>query len=74
MSSTNKKKGENVKNRTNIQINPTENSPNEINSLISDKILYIQEIIRNTILSVQNYKRYDIFSNSDLKQDFIKFF
>jgi ATP-dependent Lon protease len=66
MSSSHKKKGENIKIVTNFQINPIENAPNEINILIRDKISHIQEIIRNTILSVQTYKRYDIFSNSDL--------
>jgi len=33
---------------------------------IKEKILYFQEIMRNTILSIQNYKRHDIFSNSDV--------
>ena len=49
-------------------------SKNEINiidaidnySLINDKIIFIQEIIRNTILSIQNYKMLNIFSNNDI--------
>ena len=38
----------------------------EINKLIEDKVLYIQDIIRNTIISIQNYKKNGIFSNSDV--------
>lgn len=33
---------------------------------IHDKIRYFQEIIRNTILSIQKYKTFELFSNSDL--------
>jgi len=66
MTPNQKKKGELPKKTPNIQIDSNEKTPNEINNLINDKILYIQEIIQNTILSVQNYKRHDIFSNSDL--------
>jgi hypothetical protein len=33
---------------------------------IRDKIHYFQEIIRNTILSIQKYKTFELFSNSDL--------
>jgi ATP-dependent Lon protease len=66
MTSIKKAKGGNAKNTNNIQIDSNNKSQNEIYILIYDKITYIQEIIQNTILSVQNYKRYDIFSNSDL--------
>ena len=38
----------------------------EIKGLIEDKICYIQEIIRNTILSINYYKKCEIFSNSDV--------
>jgi len=38
----------------------------EIKGLIEEKICYIQEIIRNTILSINYYKKCDIFSNSDV--------
>jgi ATP-dependent Lon protease len=38
----------------------------EIKRLIEEKTMYIQEIIRNTILSINHYKKYDIFSNSDV--------
>uniref|UniRef100_A0A6C0HHT8 Lon proteolytic domain-containing protein n=1 Tax=viral metagenome TaxID=1070528 RepID=A0A6C0HHT8_9ZZZZ len=33
---------------------------------IREKILYFQEIMRRTILSIQFYKKHDIFSNSDV--------
>lgn len=33
---------------------------------LKEKTLYFQEIIRNTILSVQLYKKYELFSNSDV--------
>jgi hypothetical protein len=38
----------------------------EINHLIQDKVVHIQTIIRNTIISINHYKKYDIFSNSDV--------
>jgi len=38
----------------------------EIKGLIEDKVCYIQEIIRNTIFSINYYKKCDIFSNSDV--------
>jgi hypothetical protein len=37
----------------------------EIQKLIHDRVLYLQEIIRNTILSIQEYKKLEIFSNND---------
>ena len=37
-----------------------------INNLIEEKIKYIQQIIRNSLISIQNYKKYEIFSNSEL--------
>lgn len=33
---------------------------------IKDKINYIRDIIRNTIFSIQNYKRIELFSNNDI--------
>jgi hypothetical protein len=33
---------------------------------IKEKTLYFQEIMRNTILSIQKYKYHEIFSNSDV--------
>ena len=40
--------------------------PDDITVLIEDRIVHIRSIIRNTILSIQNYKKMDIFSNSDV--------
>lgn len=37
----------------------------EIFTLIKEKVECIQDIIRNTIISIEKYKKYDIFSNSD---------
>ena len=34
--------------------------------LIEEKIKYIQQIIHNTILSIQTYKKYEIFTNGDI--------
>jgi hypothetical protein len=39
---------------------------NQLNTLINEKICYIQEIIQNTVLSIQTYKSFEIFSNSDV--------
>jgi ATP-dependent Lon protease len=38
----------------------------EINMLIQDKVLQLQKIIQNTVLSINTYKKYEIFSNSDV--------
>ena len=38
---------------------------NEFHKFIDDKIQYLQEIIRNTILSIKKNKEYEIFSNND---------
>jgi ATP-dependent Lon protease len=56
-----------VKNSVKIKIN-TENNNNsiEIKKIVKNKISYIQEIIINTILSIQIYKKNEIFSNSDI--------
>jgi len=53
------------KSQLKIKINTNENSVSEIRFLITEKVEYIQEIIRNTILSVRDNKNHDIFSNSD---------
>ena len=46
---------------------PTNNyNPSDMLILIKNKVLYIQNIIRNTTLSIYNYKKYEIFSNSDV--------
>jgi hypothetical protein len=61
-----KKKSELVKHTTRIDIDTSQKSILEINSLIHDKVVYIQKIIQNTVLSINQYKKYDIFSNSDV--------
>ena len=38
----------------------------DLKSFINDKNKYIQEIIRNTIISIKKYKTYEIFSNNDI--------
>uniref|UniRef100_A0A6C0K1B2 Lon proteolytic domain-containing protein n=1 Tax=viral metagenome TaxID=1070528 RepID=A0A6C0K1B2_9ZZZZ len=43
-----------------------QNSNMETMQFIREKTLYFQEIMRRTILSIQNYKKHDIFSNSDV--------
>lgn len=50
-----------------IEINSNNKDYIEIYSFINEKILYIQNIIRNTILSIQSYKLLNIFSNSDIE-------
>ena len=37
----------------------------ELNNFISEKIIYLQEIIRNTIISIKSNKNNEIFSNND---------
>jgi ATP-dependent Lon protease len=43
-----------------------QNSNMETMQFIREKTLYFQEIMKNTILSIQNHKKHDIFSNSDI--------
>ena len=61
-----KKKPDFSKNSTKIKIDTHEKTIMEINNLIKDKVMHIQKVIRNTIVSINNYKKYDIFSNSDV--------
>lgn len=42
-----------------------EDDQSDIHDFIRQKIKYFQEIIRNTILSIQQYKSMELFSNSD---------
>ena len=58
------KKKDEIVNNNNINKNEKKNP--ELNSLLNNKIIYIQEIIRNTIISIQKNKQYEIFSNSDI--------
>jgi ATP-dependent Lon protease len=43
-----------------------QNSNMETMQFIREKTFYFQEIMKRTILSIQNYKKHDIFSNSDV--------
>ena len=51
---------------TKISIDTHQKTIVEIQRLITEKVSYIQEIIRNTILSINYYKKCEIFSNSDV--------
>jgi ATP-dependent Lon protease len=42
-----------------------ESNHSDISKFMEEKIVYIQEILRNTILSTKNYKQMHIFSNND---------
>jgi ATP-dependent Lon protease len=42
------------------------NNDSEINEFIEEKTKYIQEIIRNTIISIKKNTYYEIFSNNDI--------
>ena len=61
-----KKKVESAQNSLKINIDTHQKTIQEINRLIEDKTLTIQEIIKNTIVSMNQYKKYEIFSNSDV--------
>ena len=60
----NERKSE-TKNSLKIKYNTSIKQPNEFHNFIDDKIQYLQEIIRNTILSIKKNKEYEIFSNND---------
>lgn len=60
----NKKKEEIIKNAVKIK-NIMQQDNCDVYLFIRDKVKYFQEIVRNGILSIQNYKRSEIFSNSD---------
>ena len=60
-----KKKGEN--NNSLILKNVIEERDiNDIKTFIKEKNVYIQEIIRNTIISIKKNKNHEIFSNNDV--------
>lgn len=61
-----RKKAEATQNTIKINIDTHQKTLYEINRLIADKIHTIQEIIKNTIVSMNQYKKYEIFSNSDV--------
>jgi len=56
------------KNKSSVKIHIENNNNNnmEILQLVKDKIEHIQEIIRNTLISIQIYKKHEIFSNNDI--------
>ncbi len=49
-----------------IKINHDNDDKKKVISLLRNRIEYIDDIIRNTILSMQNYKHFNIFGNSDI--------
>lgn len=49
-----------------INIDTRQKTIAEIKRLIEEKVSYIQEIIRNTMLSINHFKKCEIFSNSDV--------
>ena len=53
------------RNSSNIKYDKVYTEPNEFYKFIDDKIQYLQEIIRNTILSIKKNKESEIFSNND---------
>jgi ATP-dependent Lon protease len=55
-----------IKNAIKIKNVLKDSSNTETISFLKEKTIYFQEIILNTIISVQLYKHYDIFSNSDI--------
>lgn len=61
-----KKKTEPLKQSSKIGIDTHQKTIREINTLIHDKVIHIQKIIQNTVLSINQYKKYEIFSNSDV--------
>ena len=54
----------NKNNRSSVS-NDDQTTTNTLHLLVNEKLEYIQDIIINTILSIQRYKKLDIFSNSD---------
>lgn len=62
-----KKKPEMNKNSSpKLKIDTHEKTILEISYLIREKVMHIQNIIQNTIISVNNHKKNDVFSNSDV--------
>ena len=62
-----RKRNEPLKNTTpKIDIDTHQKTILEINNLIQEKVHHIQKIIQNTVLSINQYKKYEIFSNSDV--------
>ena len=62
----NKKKNIENSNSLKLKNTITDNDVNDLKSFIIEKNKYIQEIIRNTIISIKKNKYYEIFSNNDI--------
>jgi len=60
-----KKKKENIKNTIKIKNIIDETHDNDLHKFIEEKINYLQNIIRKTILSIKQNKQNNIFSNND---------
>jgi ATP-dependent Lon protease len=54
------------KKTNNTSISDGIKTSNEMQQLVNEKVFYIQEIIKNTILSIHTYKSYDIILFSDV--------
>jgi hypothetical protein len=54
-----------IKNSLKIKSQTNSSEPHEFYKFIDEKIQYIQEIIRNTNLSIKKNKENEIFSNND---------
>jgi len=59
------KKKETDKNSMKIKNVIGENDTKDLHKFIEEKVFYLQEIIRNTILSIKKNKQNEIFSNND---------
>jgi hypothetical protein len=59
------KKKQISKNNKLITSEYNETTTSTLHILVNEKLEYLQDIIINTILSIQSYKKLDIFSNSD---------
>jgi hypothetical protein len=46
--------------------NITQHYDKNLHNLLQDRINYIQDIIRNTSLSIQGYVHFDLFSNTEV--------
>ena len=61
----NRKKNNELQNSLKIKSIFENNDINDLKDFIKEKNKYIQEIIRNTIISIKKYKNLEIFSNND---------
>jgi ATP-dependent Lon protease len=61
----NRKKSNGLNNSLELKTLLNNNSINELKEFIREKNTHIQNIIRNTIISIKKNKQYEIFSNND---------